>query len=79
MEARSLGTDRYVVGIAVAQQAHMVCAVSAPSGQVQLPPRRIPASREGQAQVLTWLGAWTPEPASILVGLESTGALWEPL
>jgi transposase len=79
MEARSFGAYRYVVGGDVAKQAHMVCAVCAPSGQVQLPPTRIPASREGYAQVLTWLGAWTPEPASVLVGLESTGALWEPL
>jgi len=79
METRNGGAYRCVVGIDVAKQAHMVCAVSAPSGQVQLPPTRIPASREGHAQLLTWLGAWAAEPARILVGLESTGALWEPL
>jgi transposase len=78
-EANSSAECRYVVGIDVAKQAHVVCALHAPSGQVQLPPTRIPASREGYAQVLTWLGSWTPEPTSIRIGLESTGALWEPL
>jgi transposase len=34
---------------------------------------------EGYAQLLTWLGTWVAEPASILVGLESTGSLCEPV
>jgi transposase len=75
----SSGLCSYVVGIDVAKQSHMVCALHSPSGHMQLSPTRIAATREGYTQVLSWLGTWTTEPASILVGLEATGALWEPL
>ncbi len=39
--------DRYAVGIDVAKQAHVVCALRAPSGPVPLPPTRLLALREG--------------------------------
>jgi transposase len=64
----------YVMGIEVAKQSHVVCALHSPSGHLQLPPTRVAATREGYAQVLSWLGTWTTVPASILVGLEATGA-----
>src|SRR4029077_14789705 len=40
----------------------------------------IAASAEGYAQLRTWLQEWSGgEPASVLIGLESTGRRWEPL
>jgi transposase len=69
---------RCVVGIDVAKQAHMVCALEAPSGAVRHKASRIEASAEGHAQLRAWLASWgTPE--AILLGLEATGPLWEPL
>jgi transposase len=69
---------RCVVGIDVAKQAHVVCALEAPSGVVRHMPSRIEASAEGYAHLPAWLGSWgTPE--TILLGLEATGCLWEPL
>src|SRR5258705_517626 len=71
---------RCVVGIDVAKSAHVVCALEAPSGIVRLKSTPIPATAEGHAQVLNWLAAWAVgEPARLLIGLESTGSLWEPL
>jgi transposase len=67
-----------VVGIDVAKPSQVVCALEVPSGAVRLKSTPIPATREGHAQLLEWLGAWG-EPASGLIGLESTGSLWEPL
>jgi transposase len=69
---------RYVVGIDVAKAAHVVCALEAPSGTLWLKSTPIPATSAGHAQLLAWLGAWG-EPAALLLGLESTGSLWEPL
>jgi hypothetical protein len=38
---------RCVVGIAVAKQTHVVCALEAPSGEVRHRPSRVEASAEG--------------------------------
>jgi transposase len=69
---------RCVVGIDVAKSAHVVCALEAPSGTVRLKSTPIPATAAGHAQLLEWLGEWGA-PATLLIGLESTGSLWEPL
>ncbi|HEX9414276.1 MAG TPA: IS110 family transposase, partial [Ktedonobacterales bacterium] len=69
---------RCVVGIDVAKSAHVVCALEAPSGAVRLKSTPIPATAAGYAQLVEWLGTWG-EPAALLIGLESTGSLWEPL
>jgi transposase len=69
---------QYVVGIDVAKQAHVVCALNARTGAVQQRPLTIAATAEGYAQLCALLQAWA-EPAAILVGVEATGCLWEPL
>ena len=69
---------RCVVGIDVAKAAQVVCARDAPDGRVRQRPRRIAATAEGHAALLAWLGSWGA-PAAILIGLEATGPLWEPL
>jgi transposase len=69
---------RCVVGIDVAKHAHVVCALDVPSGAVRHKPSRIEASAEGYALLCSWLQEWgTPE--TVLLGLEATGPLWEPL
>jgi transposase len=71
---------RCVVGIDVAKSAHVVCALEAPSGAVRLKSTPIPATAAGYAQLVEWLGTWAAgEPSRLLIGLESTGSLWEPL
>jgi transposase len=67
-----------VVGSDVAKQSHTVCALRAPSGPVIQKPWTIPASREGYQELLQRLGQWA-EPSATVIGLESTGILWEPL
>jgi len=69
---------RYVVGIDVAKRTHTVCALDAQTGKVQLRPRTIEATATGYAEVCTLLQTWG-DPQTILVGLEATGCLWEPL
>jgi transposase len=69
---------RCVVGIDVAKSAHVICALEAPSGTVRLKSTPIPAAAEGHTRLLAWLREWD-EPAALLIGLESTGSLWEPL
>lgn len=69
---------RCVVGIDVAKTSHVVCALEAPSGAVRLKSTSIPASAAGYAQLVGWLCAWG-EASHLLIGLESTGSLWEPL
>src|SRR5262245_30887794 len=66
------------VGIDVAKQAHVVCALEVPSGAVRQKPSRIEASAEGFAVLRAWLQDWG-SPETILLGLEATGPLWEPL
>jgi transposase len=71
---------RWVVGIDVAKQAHVVCALEAPSGAVRHKPSRIEATAEGYAVVRSWLETWSgQERETVLLGLEATGPLWEPL
>lgn len=70
---------RCVVGIDVAKQAHMVCALQAPSGAVLRKPSRIEATTDGHAQLQGWLASWG-RPDTIVLGMEeATGPLWEPL
>jgi transposase len=72
---------RCVVGIDVAKQAHVVCALEAPSGTLRRKPSQIEATREGHAVLLSWLAAWCAgaQLETVLIGLEATGVLWEPL
>lgn len=67
-----------VVGIDVAKQFQVVCALEAPSGIVRHRARRIEATSEGYTQLEQWLQAWG-KPEALLIGLEATGTLWEPL
>src|SRR5262249_59233431 len=72
---------RCVVGIDVAKQAHVVCALEAPTGVVRHKPSRIEATAEGYALLRSWLQTWAEggSPETVLIGLEATGSLWEPL
>ena len=69
---------RCVVGIDVAKDAHVVCALESPGGAVRQRATRIEASAQGYAQLVEWLKTWG-EPDTLLIGLEATGVLWEPL
>ena len=69
---------RCVVGSDVAKTSHVVCALEAPGGAVRLKSTSIPASAAGYAQLVGWLRAWG-QASTLLIGLESTGSLWEPL
>jgi transposase len=68
----------YVVGIDIAKRAHVACALQASTGKVHLRPRSFAASAEGYAELRAVLQTWGAPP-TILVGLEATGCLWEPL
>ena len=68
----------YVVGIDIAKQAHVVCALNAHTGQMHLRPRSFPATAQGYADLQAVVQQWGA-PSTILVGLEATGCLWEPL
>lgn len=69
---------RCVVGIDVAKDVHVICALEAPSGTLRQRATRIEASAQGYAQLIQWLKTWG-EPGALLIGLEATGVLWEPL
>jgi transposase len=69
---------RCVVGIDVAKQAHVVCALEAPSGTVRHKPSRIEATAAGYTLLRSWLQTWGARE-TLLIGLEATGPLWEPL
>jgi len=69
---------RYVIGIDVAKASQVVCALEAPSGAVARKSTPIAATAEGYAQLCEWLREWG-EPQTLLIGLESTGSLWEPV
>lgn len=71
-------TIRCVVGIDVAKRSHVVCALDAPTGAMRQRPRAIEATADGYAQLCRWLADWG-EPGSVLIGVEATGSLWEPL
>ena len=66
-----------VVGIDVAKQAHVVCALEAPSGVLRHKPSQIEATRKGHARLLSWLATWRAgaQPDAVLIGLEATGVL----
>lgn len=71
---------RCVVGIDVAKAAHVVCVLAAPSGIALCKGTPIAANSVGPAQLCTWLHDWAGgDPTQVLIGLESTGSLWEPL
>ncbi len=72
---------RCVVGIDVAKQAHVVCALAAPSGALRHKPSQIEATREGYTLLLSWLATWRAGASAdtVLIGLEATGVRWEPL
>src|SRR5438874_1905162 len=67
-----------VVGIDVAKRSHVVCAIDAITGKVRQRPKRVEATPAGYAELLGWLADWGA-PQSVLIGLEATGTLWEPL
>jgi Transposase len=69
---------RCVVGIDVAKHFHVVCALDAPSGSLRQRAAKIAATAEGYAPLCRWLRTWG-EPAALLIGMEATGTLWEPL
>lgn len=69
---------QYVVGIDVAKRSQMVCAIEAPTGKIHLRPRSVPATAEGYAELRALLESWGPA-STILLGMEATGCLWEPL
>ena len=67
-----------VVGIDVAKRSHVVCAVDAATGKVRQRPKRVEATPAGYSELQSWLAQWGT-PASVLIGVEATGTLWEPL
>jgi transposase len=67
-----------VVGIDVAKRSHVVCAIDARTGKVRQRSKRIEASSAGYAELQHALAEWGT-PQSLLIGLEATGTLWEPL
>jgi transposase len=67
-----------VVGIDIAKRSHVACALDAHTGKVHLRPRSFEATAAGYAELRAVLQAWG-EPAALLLGLEATGCLWEPL
>jgi transposase len=69
---------RYVIRIDVAKASHVVCALEVPSGSVARKSTPIAATAEGYAQLCEGLHEWD-EPQTLLIGLGSTGSLWEPL
>jgi transposase len=74
-----LGADvRCVVGVDVAKRSHVACALAAPSGAVRQKALKVAATAEGYAQLRAALARWG-EPHEVLVGVEATGCLWEPL
>src|SRR3712207_6820892 len=76
---RMLGADvRCVVGVDVAKRSHVACALAAPSGAVRQRALKIAATAAGYAQLRAALAGWG-EPHEVLVGVEATGCLWEPL
>lgn len=71
-------TIQYVVGIDVAKRSHTICALRVPEGRLHLRPRSFAATAEGQDTLCSLLKEWGP-PETILIGMEATGCLWEPL
>jgi hypothetical protein len=63
-----------VVGIDVAKEAHVVCALEVPTGALKQRPWKIPATAEGYARLCATLPQWGTKDA-VLLGLEATGSL----
>ena len=71
-------TVRCVVGIDVAKRSHVVCALDARTGALRQKALRIEATAAGYAGLGAQLARWGAPP-EVLIGLEATGCLWEPL
>jgi transposase len=69
---------RCVVGIDVAKRRHTACAVAAPAGAVLQKAWPVEATAAGYAGLAARLTRWGA-PHEVLVGVEATGCLWEPL
>lgn len=69
---------RCVVGIDVAKRGHVVCALEAPTGAVRQKALKIEATADGYAGLCAHLARWGPPP-EVLIGVEATGCLWEPV
>jgi transposase len=69
---------RYVVGVDVAKRAHVCCVLEAATAKVCVRAQSVPATAEGYGHLVALLGQYGA-PATVLVGLEATGCLWEPL
>ena len=69
---------RCVVGIDIAKQSHVVCALEAPSGTVRHKASRLEATLAGYQVLRSWLETWGARDA-LLIGMEATGSLWKPL
>lgn len=71
-------TIRIVVGIDIAKRRHVACVLEAPSGAVRQKALAIEATADGYAGLQTQLARWG-SPEQLLIGMEATGCLWEPL
>jgi transposase len=69
---------RTVVGIDIAKRRHVACALEAPTGAVRQRTKPIEATADGYQDLCRWLAGWGA-PTSIVIGVEATGCLWEPL
>jgi transposase len=69
---------RTVVGIDIAKRRHVACALDAPTGAVRQRTKTIEATAEGYRELCRWLASWGASE-TILIGVEATGCLWEPL
>src|SRR5215831_9041976 len=57
---------RCVVGIDVAKQTHVICALEAPGGAIRLKPSQIEASADGYARLQGWLASWAGPEATVI-------------
>ncbi len=69
---------RYVVGVDVAKRGHVYCLIERETGTVRVKSQTVAATATGYDQLVVQLRSWG-EPGSVLIGLEATGCLWEPL
>jgi transposase len=69
---------RSVVGIDIAKQAHVYCVVEVATASVRVLPQTITATAAGYQELVTTLQHLAPA-GSVLIGVEATGCLWEPL
>jgi transposase len=69
---------RSVVGIDIAKQAHVYCVVEVATARVRVPPQTSSATAVGYQELVRTLQQLGPA-GSVLIGVEATGCLWEPL